>query len=330
MNTPDAIESAPTDEPTIVSAAIRHPLIFLVTSGVIFFALFTYLLSTSGHSSEVRIQVQDARTATLLDSAAGGSPQLYVDDQVAILTTPAVALEAHNLAVDELGDAAPESTDILSRTTVSKIGTSSVISVKYSADQPDLAEMMTTLVVKAYQGVKLAEALRGYESALGQIDILIAGNTQLVADLTAEIESISGQEAAATIELRFREAVQRLVNVDDATEAATPEAASLILSQISAVQQEISAIERALAVIQATSQVSGLSQRQNAAIGRLSGLIETRDRLALEAQLAGAGVVFESPATPPSRDMPVSLLGLVAILAVVAGLVTAYARALRD
>ncbi len=318
-------------EPTIPGAVWRYRVLVAaaILAGALAGAAYA-LTQPSAWSATASLVVEDPRASAVFELGAAQSPERYVENQVEIIRSPVVAARAAELlsAAGEGTDASEDEVD--DAVTVASRSDRDLVEISYRSDvSPDLAVAGADAVALAYQDVRRREASSNFAAALGRLDESIAASE---ADLAVIQERIAAQrgadESRDRLDAQFAAAVNELVEIQEALAAGPGD--ELLLARLAAVQDQFRTIQIILDIEVREPELAALVEEQREAIARLSNLIARRDQLAVDAEIAGSGVVLYSPASKAvstgvalSRAVPVG-----AVLGALAGAAGAYALAL--
>lgn len=300
--------------------ALRARLLYIVVFGLVFAVLgmsVGYWQQTSW-SATASLVVEDPRLSTVFEADAAQQTERYVQTQVGVLQSAAVATRASELLASGIPKFDTSAHKILLDTAVSSEDFSDLISVTNSASSPEEAEATANILIEAYLELRQSQALSAFSEALDELDSSIQKSETALSSLDAEIQSVLG-----TIPLRqglddqYREALTRLITLTE-EEAIDP-------SILSAISTQLEAMQTILEIESQNPELTALLEEQRLAIGRLSELTSRRNQLAVDAELSGGGVVFQSIAQPAVQTSPG--LTLVALLGLAAGLLVGAALA---
>ena len=140
-------------EPTVLGSVWRYR--WLVLFLAIAFAGLGWLYSsqTGQWTAKSTLAVQDPRSSNLFDQAFGDSPERYVEGQVAILQSRAVARRAVEIAAAQEPPIVVTVAEIVSGLTVSGSSSSDIVTLSYTADTQREAIGVVNAVAVAYQEV---------------------------------------------------------------------------------------------------------------------------------------------------------------------------------
>lgn len=327
-----------TTEPTVLAAVWKYRWLVLLLA-IAFAGLgWLYASETADWTATATLAVQNPRTSSLFDEAFPDSPERYVEGQVAILESRAVARRAVEISAEQNPPVNVTVKDIQTNLSVSGSASSDIVALKYSADTQREAITVVNAVAVAYQEIGRLAADAEFASALSELDGSIAAlNTEI-----AELEgSISRRQKAvlSAIDadpLRIEKIalldslILELLELSPPPSGATVARIAVYDSQLDVLTLRIATItdsleqERAaiLAVEADDPDRAALVVLNDEAHQRLTDLQARRDQLDVDADLASNGVVFYSPAeiAVPSSAGVFIVLGAFAGLVIGAGL----------
>ena len=161
-----------------------------------------------------------------------------------------------------------------------------------------------------------------------------------IADLESEQQSIQAQlderrSAAAdqvALEEELRTAIAEVLAFDFPDTTDDPAAFTAATAQLVELQQRVSILQTALAAIQEDDDVTQLERELADVRSRLTALQLRRDQLAIDADLAGNGVIFFSPAATAEQSSSTLIiaLGILSGLFIGAAIAQSLTRRRRD
>jgi Mrp family chromosome partitioning ATPase/uncharacterized protein involved in exopolysaccharide biosynthesis len=301
------------NEPTVFGAIWHYR--WLALAILVVFAVAGLLYTTQQSPqfyASATLVIEDPRSSSLFQSLSGVSPQRYITDQVAVISSTTVADRAAEIA--QSTDPSLTADAILEGEYVQSDTTSNAVVVGFFAANSDTAIAGANAIVTAYQEVRRGQSLENAQSALDQLDSAIASIDDQLASIEEQLNELRSPVSGNTdLDAQFDSArglfssllaKQRAGTI---TEEETTELASLVtqfqtmqvISSISSQQPEVTALVR----------------EQASAIDRRSTLSERRDEIAVDAELASGGVSLPSPAIAAAetggsagRDLAVALV----------------------
>lgn len=302
------------------------------------FALFGFLYGSSRPSeyrSTAELVVDDPQSATLFGVDNSTRPERYLETQIGIITSPSVAEAASQALAAQSPPVDLSAGDILSGSTVASPADSDLITVSFVSESPETAAIAADAIVTAYLEVRRSEAIAGFAAALNQLDESIAQANISLADVSEEIDALQeSNPLLGDLQARYEDVLSRLVSLQDpsTTEDGTsdPDELLALASEVAVIEDQLNAIEAVSRIESQSPELAALLEEQSLAIGRLSSLIARRNEVAVDAELAGGGFVFQSGATAAQRvDPGARVFGLAAgIVGAMIGVAVAYALAI--
>ena len=273
------------------------------------------------------IVVEDPQASTVFETAGLQRPDRYVENQVAIIRSVAVANRASEIASEE--DPAVGLTDgeLLDRIEISSSSTSDVLTVEFQDEDPHVALTVVNSFGAAYLEVRREEAVRGFLAPLERLDVLIAEEESMIQSLQHDIDRlVSAGPLNDELDRQFGDALARLIVLHDELQASAEtalddEAVDNIEAEIARIVQELQALRLLQEIEGQDSEVARLSMEQTDAIERLSSLVDRRQLLEVDAELAGGSVVFFDPAEFAQLVESLSVETTVPLLAILGALI---------
>ena len=297
--------------------AIRDRRYHIIAFGIVFAVLG--VLAGIGRqttwSATASVVVEDPRLSTVFEAGSAQQPERYVETQMGVLQSAAVAERASELLASDSG--IELSTDeIIEETIVSSGEFSDLITVTFIGSSPEEAEATANSLVNAYLELRQSQAQAAFSAALDELDLSIQESQTELTALESEIETLLiSNPLRADLDARYRETLERLTTL-------TPEQINdpVLLSAIST---QLDSMRTVLEIESQSPELAALVEKQRLAISRLSELESRRSQLAVDAKLAGGGVVFQSTARPAVKTSP----GLVVhgLMGLAAGLLIGFA-----
>jgi len=285
-------------EPTLPGAAWRYRwlvLAFIVVSGGLG---WWYGQSSAASTATTTIAVQDPRSSIVFDQTQRLDPERYVADQIEIIQSRSVARRTlSDLAALET----PVVIDIeeyLDNLSVSAAEATDVISITYSHPNGDIAVITANATADAYETSSREGAEATFSDALAELDLKIAEQEAQLAVLTVELvalDEISPEQRVA--EEQLQQAIDDLLAYQEPPATATPEEIAASTRRREELRDRVNALRTAVATYNTDDEATeSVVRQQDEVRSRLSALQLRRDQLAVDAELAGNGVVFSSPA----------------------------------
>jgi Mrp family chromosome partitioning ATPase/uncharacterized protein involved in exopolysaccharide biosynthesis len=327
-------------EPTVLTAVWRYRWLVLFLA-IAFAGLgWLYASQTGQWSAEATLAVQDPRSSNLFDQGFRDSPERYVEGQVAILESRAVARRAVDIAEEQTPPIDVTVDDVVDGIKVSSSSSSDIVTLSYTADTQREAIGVVNAVAAAYQDIGRLSANAQFAKAVEELDRSIDELQQELVTLEAQIAARQKAVLDSLEQDPDRVADIALLNqlIDELNELQPPSSSSSdgrfnqFNAQLQILTLRIETLTNSLqqnrtvvlAIERDDPERVALIGLQSEAQRRLTDLQSRRDQLAVDADLAGSGVVFYSPAETAEP----SGAGLFVVLGLMLGLVIGAAIAM--
>jgi Mrp family chromosome partitioning ATPase/uncharacterized protein involved in exopolysaccharide biosynthesis len=321
-------------DPTVLDAVWRYKwLVFLVALG--FAGLgWLYASTIESWSAEATLAVQDPRSTNLFDQGAQDNPERYVEAQVAILESRAVARRAVEIAAEQEPPIDVTVDAIVDDLSVDASASSDIVTLSFTAPTEREAIGVVNAVAAAYQDIGRQSADASFADAVSELDRSIETvQVELAAlekQLTDRQQAVLDQLATDPVRVAKQERLAELTAELDGLTAPGSGSSDgrfnqfaadlqILTLQIDTLSTELlQQRDNAILLEQGDPARAALEASQAEAQQRLTDLQARRDQLAVDADLAGTGVVFASPAetAEPSGGVTYVALGLLAGLVV--------------
>ncbi len=306
-------------EPTVLGAMWRYWWVVvvsvLVCGGL---ALGSRSRQTTVWVAEAALVVEDPRAAALFDQGALLRPERYVENQIEIIRSTAVAQRASELASNL------DARELRAGLSAGMRGTSDLITISFRRPDADTAVEGANAVALAYQDVRRSEAVRSFSAAVAQLETSMDDIESELAQVQDEIDELRRSDPVRDeLDQQYQETLAEL--------AALQRAAQVDPDELTDVQSRLEATQLVLGIEAAQPRLAALLEEQRQAIDRLSELTTRRDQLRVDAELAGGSVVFFSPADRAfeSGGNTIRVLGVGVVFGGLVGAGLAYLLALR-
>jgi Mrp family chromosome partitioning ATPase/uncharacterized protein involved in exopolysaccharide biosynthesis len=322
-----------TSEPTVLAAVWKYRWLVLLLA-IAFAGLgWLYASETADWTATATLAVQNPRTSSLFDEAFPDAPERYVERQVAILESRAVARRAVEISADQSPPVTVTVKDIETALSVSGSSSSDIVTLDYSAETQREAITVVNAVAIAYQEIGRLAADAEFASALTELDGSISTLRNEIGSLEtgisrrqkAVLDSIDNDPLRIANTAILDALVADLLALSPPPAGATVARVAVYASQLDVLSIRIATItdsleqERVaiLAVEADHPDRAALVVLNDEAHQRLTDLQARRDQLAVDADLVSNGVVFYSPAEVAVASSP----GVFIVLGALAGLV---------
>jgi Mrp family chromosome partitioning ATPase/uncharacterized protein involved in exopolysaccharide biosynthesis len=329
---PDRVETAPTAPPldrlpemsgfdmgqfNPLTPLRQQPLIvgFFILVFLGLGALYATRL-TPEFTASAGLVVEDTRRASIFETARTTDAERYIADQIAVLTSRAVAEQASELAPSLEPGAVIPVDDFLTNVSVSSDLRTDFLTITFTATDPTVAQVGANAVGRAYEQVVSARLAEDAANAVGRLNDAIDETVSAIVDIQADLESTqSGGVDRQLLEDQMAAIVAELADIRSGAET-TDE----IRAKADQLAAELQARLLLTEVEDSDPGVTLLRRRLEDALTLLSELTLLRSQLEVDAQLAGNGVALFS-AAGPGRATGSSLTSILAVAAVLGGLV---------
>lgn len=273
------------------------------------------------YQSTSSVVIEDPRSSAIFESGSSSKPERYVETQIGIMSSPAVAARASELLASGSPAVELSNEDVLAATEITSQDSSDLITVTFTGESPEIAEAGADAIIDAYLELRSSEAAAGFESALAELDESIAQARTELEEIDADIRAERGTERIV-----LRNEAERIV--DSLLALQDDPAASA--DEIGALRDQLQAIETLLGIESDQPGLSALLEDQRLAQSRLSTLLARRNETAVDAELAGGGVLFKTQSTPAERVNPSARAygAFAAVIGLMLGVAIAYALAI--
>lgn len=304
-------------EPTVLGAVWEYR--WLVLFLALAFAGIGYLYASSSpqYTAEATLSVQDPRTSNLFDDVVPDTPERYVEGQAAIMSSRVVAKRASEILAAGIPPIVVSVEDITDNLSITPNDTADSITITYvSAESEEEAIAVTNAVVEAYQEIGSTTAEFAFSAALISLDESILALRVEIADIRTVLAArlIDNPERQA-VKQALDSAISELIALQGPSRAADADVVALAAARLGEIGLRIETLREALAPDPDDFELLELQNQQDEARLRLVALETRRDQLAVDADVAGSGVVF----TDPAEVAEPSSVGLFVALGFLAG-----------
>ena len=308
--------------------AIRSALRYWALIGLF---IVVFLILGAVIYSRTRPQTYEASAGFVVDdviSTTGGNrpiePKRYIQDQVAILNSRAVADRASELAPTLSPPKSIPATDFLDHTSITPNADSNFITATFSAQDPETAQAGANALVAAYQDVVTAAVSEDTQAATDLLDDAIDEASAEYAALQSQIEEVQAQSSdQAVLTTQFNDIVEELQEVRSrprSGDAAFLQATTARIDQLAAELRAWQLVSDTQ--VRNSPETALLVRQRDDILTRLSDLSRQRAQVAVDSGLVGDGVVFFAPAGD-GRQSGVSAVSITIISIAVGALIGA-------
>ena len=296
----------------------------LILALAVLFGIVGFLVGSTQaiqYESVASVVVEDPRTAAIFESGSSAKPERYLETQIGIMSSPAVAQRASELLAAGSPSIELSAADVIAGTEITSQDSSDLISVVFVSQEADVAEAAADSVINAYLELRSSEAEAGFASALEELDASINQARDELEQIHAAIQAERGIGNIG-LQAQAESALAELIRLQDDPEANA--------AAISAISEELQGIETLLRIESQQPELAALLEDQRLAQSRLSTLLARRNETSVDAELAGGGVVFQTAPTPAQRINPSSraYAAFAGVIGLMTGVAIAYALAI--
>ena len=304
-------------EPTVFEAVRQYWLFVLIVVAMALGAAFALVTAAPPRfSATASLVVEEPNSSTLFEPGAATRPERYVENQVEILRSAAVNQAAFAEVESEAAALGIDADAFSDAKTVRARASNDVIFVDFEATEAQFAIDAANAVLRAYEGVRRSEAIRSFGTAIDQLEVAIEELSTRLSGIQDEIRAERVRDGVRSeLDQQYEDTLEQLAALDlRADPPGADERAALLF--------RLDAIATTLAIEAQDPAMAALIQEQTETITRLSEFTARREELRVDAELAGAGVVFTSPAEDAesvglalSRVLPIALVLSLAVAA---------------
>lgn len=291
-------QQGPYQEPTVLGAAWQYRWLVLFLAIAFAGVGYFYASSSPEYTAEATLSVQDPRTSNLFDDVVPDTPERYVESQAAIMRSRVVAKRAAEILAAQTPPIGVDVDDITDNLAVTANEAADSITITYSSVvSEDEAIAVANAVVEAYQEVGSTTAEFAFSAALISLDESILALQVEIADLQDMLAlKLANDPDRQEVKAALDAAVVELVAVQGPARTADAAAVALAADRLTELGLRIETLRDALTPDPDDFELLELQTQQEEARLRLAALETRRDQLAVDADVAGSGVVFTDPA----------------------------------
>jgi Mrp family chromosome partitioning ATPase/uncharacterized protein involved in exopolysaccharide biosynthesis len=313
--------------------------------GIAFAGLgWLYASRTAQWSAEATLEVQDPRSTNLFDQAFRDAPERYVESQIAIVESRAVARRAVEIASEQNPPIVVTVDEVVDGLTVEASSSSDIVTLSYTDETQREAIGVVNAVAAAYIDIGRLTADERFAEAVDELDRSIAGlqaelvgyESQISERQQQVLEQLEQDPERISDRLLLAELTAQLLALEPPPASSVDGRFSQFNSELDILTLQIQTISGGLdeqrtvvlALERDDPDRAALVAQQSEAQRRLTDLQSRRDQLAVDADLASSGVVFFSPAetAEPSGGAVFIVLGFLTGLAIGAAIAVLLAN----
>lgn len=295
-----AVQSTSQPEPTVLESAWRFRWVVLLLALAFAGLGWLYANNAEEWTAEATIAVRDPLATNLFGELVPENSERYVQGQSAIISSRIVARRASEIVVGLEPPVVVSIDEIEENLSVAPSDTGDLIVISYSAGGENggyEAIAVTNAVAEAYQEVGRTAAAAAYESSLIGLDDTISQlELEIAATLAQWAEVLVSDQVRQEIKQEYEDAQRELLAIRIPGSGADADDVDLIVARLNALNLQIVTLQTLLAQDDDDATLVVLQTQVDDARIRLGNLQTRRDQLSVDAEIAGSGVVFYSPA----------------------------------
>lgn len=295
-----AFEPTYQPEPTVLESAWRFRWVVLLLALAFAGLGWLYANNAEEWTAEATIAVRDPLATNLFGELVPENSERYVQSQSAIISSRIVARRAAEIVAGLEPPVTVSVDDIEKNLSVSPSDTGDLIVIAYSASGENgeyEAVAVTNAIAEAYQEVGRTAAAAAYASSLVGLDETISQlELEIESTLAEWAETLDSNQTRQDIKQQYEDAQIELLAVRVPESGADAEDVDLFVARLGALNLQIVTLQTLLAQDDDDATLVLLQTQVDDARVRLGNLQTRRDQLSVDAEIAGSGVVFYSPA----------------------------------
>lgn len=312
-------------QPTLIAAAWKHRLLVV---GMVALALVVGYLFTVVRGGDTRYIAEALVVLQDPASQETGAGSRFIAEQVEIMASPIVADAAAELLEQEAPELDMSSSELLASSGISSTPDSALVFISAVANEPGRAVAMANALAKAYEDVSHVRVTQSSTSALERIDAQLESLEARFSEVSAEIQSErDANEELRQLEEQYQESLTTLAQLQTQLETAEDEDADELRIRITDLRNRIDTYRLAQSASRDSPELQALLEEQDQLIIRRTELLQRRDQITIDAELAPSAVALSQSAedaTESSRTSNVRTLAVAFFLGSFAALGAAY------
>jgi Mrp family chromosome partitioning ATPase len=295
-----AVQTTSQPEPTVLDSAWRFRwMVLLLALG---FAGLGWLYADNSEqwTAEATLAVRDPLATNLFGELVPEDSERYVQSQSAIISSRIVARRASEILAAQEPPVTVTVDEIEENLSVTPSDSGDLIAISYTASGVNgeyEAIAVTNAVAEAYQEVGRIAAAAAYTSSLVGLDETISLlEAEIAATLADWADAVDSDPVRQEVKQQYEDAQTELMLIRVPESGADPEDVDLFVARLNVLNLQIVTLQTVLAQEDNNSTVVLLQTQVDDARERLGNLQTRRDQLSVDAEIAGSGVVFYSPA----------------------------------
>ncbi len=287
-------------EPTVLESAWRFRWVVLLLALAFAGLGWLYADNAEEWTAEATIAVRDPLATNLFGELVPENSERYVQSQAAILSSRIVARRAAEFVAGLEPPVVVSVDEIEKNLSVSPSETGDLIVISYSASGEDgeyEAVAVTNAIAEAYQDVGRTAAAAAYASSLVGLDETISLLELEIEETLAEwAATLDSNQTRQDVKQQYEDAQAELLAISVPGSGADADDVDLFVARLGALNLQIVTLQTVLTQDDDDATLVLLQTQVDDARVRLGNLQTRRDQLSVDAEIAGSGVVFYSPA----------------------------------
>jgi tyrosine-protein kinase Etk/Wzc len=279
-------------EPTVIGAALRHRMLVAVTTLV--FGLGALALTVARPPEFLAVAtvlLEDPNTTDVLQLGRATSSERLVANQLEVFRSSIVTRRAAELARE--GGAQVSFGDVLRGTQVSSLRNTDVITLSYSSEDEQEAELVVASLLAAYAEVRVEQRRAESESILARLD---AAEDVLGRELEQVRAALSALRVRRAFDTQIEGVLDQLAEVGRALAIVTdPDERTALLDQERELEGHLGTLRAASDAEAERPEADALLRSEEQLLSRLGALAATQSDVEIQAESVGTGIAFQSP-----------------------------------
>lgn len=315
-------------DPTLFSSAWRYRWLVAALTAVavaLGIAYVTVFPPETLYSAKASMVVQE--TAGGLDIGSSGNPQRFVSNQVEIINSNSVFQLASDLAEQNDPPVILGPDELEEGILVGFSNDSDLIDIVFIAEDQATAITGANALAAAYQELVSLETSAAADAALERIDSQLETLQERVDAIEGEIEALLAEDLSRTELLaQYEQALGEIVKLQTELPVATQNRADLIRDRLSDLRDLIFTYQTITSIGPGSDELDQLQLDEDQVLARREALLERRDQISVDIELAPEVVAFLSTAKS-AEVYEEGSAGRVVAVALVAGLLAGVSLA---
>jgi Mrp family chromosome partitioning ATPase len=281
-------------QPSVIGSIWRYRwLVGISAIGVGLLALVYSANSPANNVAVVTLVLEDLNTSNVLAQPTSGSLDRFVDNQVEIMRSSTVALEAVELLAAD-GVQVPVQA-VLTGTTISTLRETDVVTILFRYSEPAIAQQVADALVLAYQQVRFEQEQRNVDAILDRLDTADRLLELELADVQSQLAAAPvGQQTRADFEAALAQVTSEIFGAVRQLETGANSNTVELLAEL---RERQSTIEASLELAAERPGTVALVAEQQSILDRRARIKTRRNEVQIDAQTTSSGIAFLSPAS---------------------------------